>query len=90
MTLRPLDLRFQWSGLKAPLPDNVHLLTLEEWNLPAAVPILYREILIRVEHIYEKDEDEDLSKPVTFDLVSFKLLVNNRLIGEGKLVFTFL
>lgn len=50
----------QWSGLKHPLPENVHLLTLEPW--------LNGTLLLRLEHMYEKQESEHLSSPVTVDL----------------------
>lgn len=43
------------------LPENIHLLTLEPWKA--------NSILIRFEHILAKDEDEQLSKPITFDLM---------------------
>ncbi|UXI16369.1 Mite allergen Der p7 [Sarcoptes scabiei] len=41
-------------------PKNVHLLTLEQWS--------NEEILVRFEHIFQKDEDSNLSKPVRIDL----------------------
>ncbi|XP_054710202.1 lysosomal alpha-mannosidase-like isoform X2 [Uloborus diversus] len=48
-------------GLKAPLPPNVHLLTLEPWKRGT--------ILLRLEHIYEFDDDDgELSKPVKVSL----------------------
>lgn len=53
-------LNTQWSGLKHPLPENVHLLTLEPW--------LNGTLLLRLEHMYEKQESEHLSSPVTVDL----------------------
>ncbi|KAJ8919704.1 hypothetical protein NQ315_006232 [Exocentrus adspersus] len=42
------------------LPSNVHLLTLEPWSDNA--------ILIRLEHVLEKEEDPNLSKEVTVDV----------------------
>ena len=42
------------------LAENVHLLTLQQWYAGA--------VLIRLEHFFQKDEDADLSKPVTVDL----------------------
>ncbi|KAL4240457.1 mannose metabolic process [Mactra antiquata] len=57
-----------WSGLTAPLPPNVHLLTLEQWKGPAVTPSTSQPYLIRLEHIYEKDEDPELSKPVTVSI----------------------
>ena len=50
----------QGSMLNKALPDNVHLLTLELWNETTA--------LIRLEHQFEKMEDQDLSKNVTVNL----------------------
>jgi len=54
------DVALQWSGLKRSLPDNVHLLTLEQWEAGT--------ILLRLEHFYAKDEDPTLSKPATVQL----------------------
>jgi Glycosyl hydrolases family 38 C-terminal beta sandwich domain len=50
----------QWSSLKGRLPDNVHLLTLEQW--------VAGSVLIRFEHFFEKDEDPVLSQPATVQL----------------------
>ena len=50
----------QHSGLARNLPENVHILTLEPWR--------EHELLLRLEHIMEKDEDPELSKPVIVDL----------------------
>ena len=57
---------FQWSGLKAPLPDNVHMLTLEQWGGPTIRPSATQPFLVRLEHIYENGETSVLSKPVKF------------------------
>ena len=46
----------QFSGLKASLPLNVHLLTVEPWK--------ERSLLLRLEHIMEANEDSVLSLPV--------------------------
>lgn len=43
------------------LPKNIHLLTLEPWH--------ENEILVRFEHILEKDEDPEYSKFVQFNLM---------------------
>jgi len=64
----------QWSGLKRSLPDNVHLLTLEQWEAGT--------ILLRLEHFYAKDDHMLQSQPATVQLkvcVShiLLLLVNN-------------
>eukprot|EP00245_Coleochaete_scutata_P006046 TRINITY_DN20159_c0_g1_i1.p1 TRINITY_DN20159_c0_g1~~TRINITY_DN20159_c0_g1_i1.p1 ORF type:complete len:1052 (-),score=194.38 TRINITY_DN20159_c0_g1_i1:847-4002(-) len=54
-----------YSSLKAgvELPPNVHLLTLQE--------LADGKILLRLAHIYEKDEDSELGKPVTVNLGEF-------------------
>ncbi|KAJ8872261.1 hypothetical protein PR048_025863 [Dryococelus australis] len=49
-----------FSGLRTSLPDNVQLLTLEPWGKDS--------LLVRLEHILEKDEDELLSRNVTVNL----------------------
>ncbi|XP_065340981.1 lysosomal alpha-mannosidase [Cloeon dipterum] len=51
-----------WSGLSAALPPNVNLLTLEPWK--------GRSLLLRLEHLQNRDDDEVLSKPVTVSLKS--------------------
>lgn len=70
-----IELKFilhsQWSALKKPLPANVHMLTLEQWVLPSIMPVEVSQILLRFEHIYEKDEDPVLSQPATVNLVRF-------------------
>jgi lysosomal alpha-mannosidase len=56
-----------YSALNKPLPENVHLLTLENWKK--------NQILIRLEHFYESADNNDLSKAVTVDLQTlFKTL----------------
>nr|CAD7429112.1 unnamed protein product [Timema monikensis] len=50
----------QFSGLSISLPDNVNLLTLEPWA--------DKRLLVRLEHILEKNEDSDLSQEVNIDL----------------------
>jgi len=47
-------------GLSLSLPKNVHILTMEPWH--------DNEVLIRFEHIMQKDEDVLYSKPTTFNL----------------------
>lgn len=64
---------FQWSALRNPLPPNVHMLTLEQWQQPKLEPVETSQILLRFEHIYEKDEDPVLSQPATVNLVSSPL-----------------
>lgn len=50
----------KFQGLSVDLPSNVHLLTLEQWK--------NNELLLRLEHLYQKQEDSALSKPVTVNL----------------------
>ena len=49
-----------FSGLAAPLPANVHLLTLQALSSTT--------VLVRLAHLFEVDEDAALSKPVNVDL----------------------
>lgn len=46
-----------YKGLAQALPPQVNLLSLEQWN--------EGRYLLRLEHIYSRDEDAELSKPVT-------------------------
>jgi lysosomal alpha-mannosidase len=50
----------QFSGLNQGLPENVHILTLEPWKA--------QTFLLRLEHIYEKNEHPEFSKPATVNL----------------------
>ncbi|XP_025208868.1 lysosomal alpha-mannosidase-like isoform X2 [Melanaphis sacchari] len=50
----------QYSGLKKPLPNNIQLLTLEPWKDGS--------VLLRFEHIFEYNEDKNLSTPVVLDI----------------------
>lgn len=52
-----------YSSLTTSLPPNIHLLTLEEWK--------NNTILLRLEHFYQQNEDQNLSKPVTINLKKF-------------------
>ncbi|PSN38670.1 Lysosomal alpha-mannosidase [Blattella germanica] len=49
-----------FAGLTRNLPSNIHILTLEPWK--------ENELLLRLEHIMEKNEDPELSKPVEVNL----------------------
>ncbi|XP_031637885.1 lysosomal alpha-mannosidase-like [Contarinia nasturtii] len=50
-----------YSGLSLSLPKNIHLLTFEPWKADS--------ILLRFEHIFEKNEDiQNYSKDVSFNL----------------------
>ncbi|XP_017786052.1 PREDICTED: lysosomal alpha-mannosidase isoform X1 [Nicrophorus vespilloides] len=79
--------KMKYSGLTQNLPDNVQILTLEPWK--------GNSYLLRLEHIFEKGEDKNLSTPVSvnlkdlftaFKLKSFKetTLGANQLLGESK------
>lgn len=59
-----------FSGLYTQFPPNLHLLTLEGVQGAPVVPAVPGTVpyLLRLEHFYEKDEDNSLSKPLTFDL----------------------
>ncbi|XP_022237398.1 lysosomal alpha-mannosidase-like [Limulus polyphemus] len=51
----------EYSGLKRPLPPNIHLLTLEQWK--------GNSVLLRLEHFFEKTDDpRGLSKPANVSL----------------------
>ncbi|XP_069684640.1 lysosomal alpha-mannosidase-like isoform X2 [Periplaneta americana] len=52
--------KMEYSGLKEALPENVQILTLEPWKA--------HTFLLRLEHIYEKNEHPVLSKPVTVNV----------------------
>lgn len=78
---------FQFSGLSLSLPKNIHLLTFEPWKSDS--------ILIRFEHILEKDEDQQYSQAVTFnfqdvfrsfDVISIRetTLAANQWLDEAK------
>ncbi|XP_069124923.1 lysosomal alpha-mannosidase-like [Argopecten irradians] len=60
----------QWSGMTKNLPDNVHLLTLEQWGGPGVVPSSSQPYIIRLEHTFETGEHSLLSKDVTVNLAN--------------------
>lgn len=62
------------------MPENVHLLTLEQWGGPAVTPSAKQPYLIRLEHIYENGEDASLSQPVTVSLA----VKNRKMLLKGK------
>ena len=49
-----------WSSIANDLPANVHLLTLDQLN--------NKEFLVRLEHFFERDEDENYSQSLIIDL----------------------
>lgn len=52
---------FKHSAIGLSLPQNIYLMTFEPWKDGS--------FLIRFEHILEKDEDPELSKPTRFNLM---------------------
>ena len=76
-----------FSALSDSLPENVHLLTLENWKA--------NQVLLRLEHTFESSDNSPLSKPVVIDLnnlfKTFKIvdsvettLAANELLSESK------
>lgn len=55
-------------NLAVSLPLNVHLLTLEPFDLPLGPVSDSKTLLVRLEHIFDQDEDVELSKPQTVSL----------------------
>jgi lysosomal alpha-mannosidase len=55
------NFKTSFAGLTKPLPYNVNFLTLAEWHGTS-------HMLIRLEHLFQKGEDIELSRPVTVDL----------------------
>ncbi|XP_071052267.1 lysosomal alpha-mannosidase [Onthophagus taurus] len=65
--------KMEFSGLQTNLPNNVQILTLEPWK--------GMDFLLRLEHVFEADEDLEYSKPVSvnlkelfssFDIISYR------------------
>ena len=52
----------KFSALKKALPENINILTLEYWRKD--------QILLRLEHVYQSNEDSELSRPELIDLLS--------------------
>ncbi|CAG2176880.1 unnamed protein product, partial [Oppiella nova] len=52
--------RMEYSALRAPLPKNIHLMTLEQW--------VNTTFLLRLEHFYQWNESLSLSLPVRVEL----------------------
>ncbi|PIO56503.1 hypothetical protein TELCIR_22097, partial [Teladorsagia circumcincta] len=52
--------RMEFSALRRSLPPFVHLMTLERWHR--------RSLLVRLEHVFQNQEDTDNSKPMRVDL----------------------
>ncbi|KAK3085464.1 hypothetical protein FSP39_003781 [Pinctada imbricata] len=60
--------RTQWSALGAKIPQNVHILTLEHLSQQNSSDTSQQQILLRLEHIYEKGEGGQLSSPAKVEL----------------------
>ncbi|KAF2364115.1 Glycoside hydrolase family 38 N-terminal domain [Trinorchestia longiramus] len=67
------------SHLSSPLPEQVHLMTLEPWYSSG-------EFLLRLEHMFEVDESASFSVPVTVDLEN--LFVNFTIKGVQETVLS--
>lgn len=63
--IRPLS---GFSALSHELPRNLHVLTFASEYSMSGKPLTANSILVRIEHFYEKDEDSELSQPVTVNL----------------------
>lgn len=60
MSAASMSQRFKFSGLRDYLPKMINLLSLESWD--------QYQVLIRLEHIFEINEDADYSRPVQVSL----------------------
>ncbi|KAK3086623.1 hypothetical protein FSP39_021156 [Pinctada imbricata] len=60
--------RTQWSALGTKIPRNVHILTLEHLKQQISSDTFQQQILLRLEHIYEKGEGGQLSNPAKVEL----------------------
>ncbi|KAK6058933.1 hypothetical protein COOONC_03473 [Cooperia oncophora] len=70
----------QFSGLRRPLPPFVHLMTLQRWHR--------RSLLLRLEHVFQNQEDADNSKPMSVELedlfTQFKVVNMTELMLAGN------
>lgn len=66
MSSSSMQNRFKFNGLRDYLPKMINLLSLESWD--------QENVLIRLEHIFEINEDADYSRPVQ---VSLKRMFRN-------------
>ena len=67
-----------FSALSNSLPESVHLLTLENWRP--------NQVLIRLEHMYEKSDNSPLSNPVQLNLAN--LLKNIKILDSVETTLT--
>jgi len=72
--------RMQFSGLKSPLPDNVHLLTLQNWG-----DLHSNEVLVRFENFFESSDQSPMASLANFSLDIFENLQMGRL-SQSNLV----
>jgi lysosomal alpha-mannosidase len=70
-------INFKYEGLTRTLPENVQILTLEPWR--------DNTYLVRLEHMFEKDEDAVLSNPITIHLEDLFTTFSISEIGETTL-----
>ncbi|TRY79620.1 hypothetical protein TCAL_12196 [Tigriopus californicus] len=55
-------------NLDVSLPQNIHLLTLEPFDLPLGPVSDGKTLLVRLEHIFDQEEDTELSQPQAVSL----------------------
>lgn len=79
MSSQSMMSRYKFSGLRDYLPKMINLLTLESWD--------QENVLIRLEHIFEINEDADYSRPVQVSLKrmfrSFKIVKAREMTLDG-------
>ncbi|KAK3085809.1 hypothetical protein FSP39_008930 [Pinctada imbricata] len=62
--------RTQWSALASVVPQNVHILTFEVSDQQDSKNDTHKHFLLRLEHIYEKEESKVLSNPAKVSLMN--------------------
>ncbi|KAK7113104.1 lysosomal alpha-mannosidase-like [Littorina saxatilis] len=87
-----VDAKNTWSGVRQALPDNVHLLTLQQYPSAGPAPSETQPFLLRLEHFYEKGEDPVLSQPATVNLqdlfIPFDIIAATELTLGGDMVLS--
>lgn len=75
MTPKEWETKFNtdWAAMKTSLPGNLNLLTLQQWSKDT--------LLLRLEHVFEKDEST-FSKPVTISLKNLFIHFNITAVEE--------
>ncbi|KHJ84301.1 hypothetical protein OESDEN_15988 [Oesophagostomum dentatum] len=70
----------EFSSMSRSLPEFAHLMTLERWQ--------GRSLLLRIEHIFQNQEDTENSKPMSVDLqdlfTQFKIVKMTELMLAGN------